>query len=62
MPLYQTQPEVCGKVKWMATSERVHLYLLKTLKCCVKLYQTKLNATIYCFVLVTTFYIFKKHT
>ena len=24
-PLYQTQPEVYGKVKWMATSERVNL-------------------------------------
>ena len=24
-PLYQTQPEVYGKVMWMATSERVNL-------------------------------------
>ena len=27
-PLYQTQPEVYGKVKWMATSDRVNLFLL----------------------------------
>ena len=26
MPLYQTQPEVDGKVKWMATPEHVHLF------------------------------------
>ena len=25
-PLYQNQPEVYGKVKWMATSERVNLF------------------------------------
>ena len=25
-PLYQTQPEVYGKVKWMATSARVNLF------------------------------------
>ena len=27
-PLYQIQPEVYDKVKWMATSERVNLLLL----------------------------------
>ena len=26
-PLYQTQPEVYGKVKWKATSERVNLFI-----------------------------------
>ena len=33
-PLNQTQPEVYGKVKWMATSERVNLllYMLIDLK------------------------------
>ena len=29
--LYQTQPEVSGKVKWMATSERVNLFSTKFL-------------------------------
>ena len=27
-PLYQTQPEVYGKVNWMATSERVNLFII----------------------------------
>ena len=26
-PLYQTQPYVFGKVKWMAKSERVNLFI-----------------------------------
>ena len=31
-PLYQTQPDVYGKVKWIATSERVNLFYLVRIK------------------------------
>ena len=39
-PLYQTQPEVYGKVKWMATSERVNLFTMYPYK---KFYKENFN-------------------
>ena len=43
--MYQTQPELYGKVKWMATSERVNLLTIKISFKKKKPTSKKLNST-----------------
>ena len=38
-PLYQSQPEMYGKVKWMATSERVNLFFIKTVSAVFEIFR-----------------------
>ena len=47
-PLYQTQPEVYGKINWMATSERINLLTMV-------LHKQIINVFIYYFIIYISF-------